>query len=192
MSAIKEHYHDQIEAAMSRRPKARPILFTADMVRAILEGRKTQTRRIIKPQPQKIDGGWKFGKKYHYHAFGAATPATDVLYPYECPYGCPGDYLWVKEYFWRNRNDHNDIIFEKPEPKYKSYWQGIAGRFMPRTASRILLEITDIRAERLQDITEEDANKEGAELLYKTDDGFYKPEPEIVLAVGHFGEYKLG
>lgn len=157
MSAIKEHYHGQIEAA--QRGKARPILFSAPMIRAILDGRKSQTRRIIKPQPRQIDGGWQYGKKYQNHAFGAAaTPATDIFYPYQCPYGQPGDHLWVRE-TWQKFGKEYAYAATDGDVFSETKWR--PSIHMPRDASRITLQITDIRAERLHDITESDAIDEG-------------------------------
>ncbi len=159
--------------------KERPILFSAPMVRAILEGLKTQTRRIVKPQPvgkdlrAALDGKW-LEKPFA----GLALPMIEDL-PIECPYGQPGDRLWVRESGWERPertakmmregadtwprfayaadgwNDQDRADFKawgfKPRPSIH----------MPRWASRILLEITGVRVERLQDISDDDCLAEG-------------------------------
>lgn len=134
--------------------RERPIMFKGEMVRAILAGRKTQTRRIIKPQP---------------------TGAPVSLEHWACPYGAPGDRLWVREAWMadplgsrgRGQVANYPVLYRVgfgdlwPEmaalvtPRWKS------PIFMPRWASRITLEITDVRVQRLQDITTEDATAEG-------------------------------
>jgi hypothetical protein len=147
--------------------KSRPILFSAPMVRAILAGAKTQTRRVGK-------------------GFMAATfPDTgEQWYRSPSPYGEPGDRLWVRETFASFR----DARSTKPtEAEYVVFADGVTmlreGRsirapdafdpsrlkwrpsiHMPRWASRILLDVTDVRVERLQDISEDDARAEGVRL----------------------------
>ena len=151
-------------------PKERPILFSAPMVRAILEDRKTQTRRIAKPfNPPQFDAetihrtdhcefiGWSGGTPSLYFTKDYYPEGTGIL----CPYGRPGDRLWVRESFF----------FDGPYVAYRADHEGYAPKdtpwkpsiHMPRAASRILLEITDVRAERLQDISEEDAKAEGVQ-----------------------------
>lgn len=144
----------------------RPILFSAPMVRAILEGRKTQTRRIVKPQPSPssdtafigLDGIWRFS---HPTLRGPVSHEADDV---RCPYGQPGDRLWVRE-AWAFHPDF-------PESTRRAIYRADAGVendvprwrpsiHMPRWASRILLEITAVRVERLQDISETDAQAEG-------------------------------
>ena len=145
----------------------KPILFSGEMVRAILDGRKTQTRRVIKPQPS-----------------AGVRRSVFVLSGLEdghgrelrCPYGRPGDTLWVRE-TWQavSGNDRARHIMTHPrpdrgwleyaatpradEPAYK--WR--PSIHMPRWASRITLEVTGVRVERLQDISEADAWAEGCE-----------------------------
>ncbi|KWV78069.1 hypothetical protein PFLL34_04594 [Pseudomonas fluorescens] len=167
--------------------KERPILFSAPMVRAILEGRKTVTRRAVKIQPRsKADIG----------SYGLGQPFIrnpDVTKPNpECPYGRPGDRLWVRETFAIESNRWADDPYSPPhkdgrptqryeddkwdQPHYKAtdaepeLWYddrdspGCRWKpsiHMPRWASRILLEITDVRVERLQDITPEQVTAEG-------------------------------
>ena len=159
----------------------RPILFSAPMVQAILDGRKTQTRRIGKTQCAE----WtELAVEYSLHAKGKVAVATHLAYPNgsarhgicECPYGIPGDRLWVRETFARIDGQTRPWI----ETDYKATYThgdrlgdtlGIKKRWtpsihMPRAASRITLEITSVRVERLQDISEADAQAEGV-----TDDG---------------------
>ena len=148
--------------------KERPILFSTAMVQAILEGRKTHTRRIVNPQPEgktlqsNLDGKW-LSKKFN----GLLLPKIEDL-QIHCPYGQVGDRLWVRE-TWSTHACFDDI-----SPKYITtcsihYWadnkvktgKKRASIHMPRLASRILLEITDVRIERLKDISKEDAKAEG-------------------------------
>jgi hypothetical protein len=162
------------------RVKERPILFSGPMVRAILEGRKTQTRRIIKPQPTVIAGDKIMHIPYD-------QPGKIIL----CPYGERGDRLWVRESFSTDTRDPLNCVIYKATPEYGKYrdtgelvrssfpdgslptreesaramlpkfWKGKPSIHMPRWASRITLEITGVRVERLQDITEADAIAEG-------------------------------
>ncbi|QUX96652.1 hypothetical protein C0J08_15145 [Marinomonas sp. CT5] len=180
--------------------KSRPILFNAAMVKAILDGRKTQTRRPVKNQPS---NGWAFEDAEKGGAFfritsshpkkgkwgamirrgvGTDFPEADIEVS---PYGMPGDRLWVRE-TWQgplvNQEDEGAIIANKERfqnPKYCSYEaSGDSCEFydieleelvyrwkpsihMPRWACRLVLEITNVRLEQVQDISEEDAKKEG-------------------------------
>lgn len=145
--------------------KARPILFSPEMVRALVEGRKTQTRRVIVPQPQALH--WKIPK---------GTLKDDVLrYFGPCPHGTTNDFLWVREPFylgigydgvaagkigadaWAYLRRH----FAADGPK--SEWAGRYrhGRFMPRIASRLTLRLTDVQVQRVQDISQQDVFREG-------------------------------
>lgn len=130
--------------------KNHPILFSAPMVRAILDGSKTQTRRAIKPQPRVLAGEllcWRDD---------AMTNEELVV---RCPYGAPGDRLWVREtwaplttgYAYRA-----DTIWNAPPA---DRWR--PSIHMPRLASRITLQITGVRVQRLQEISESDAISEG-------------------------------
>jgi len=164
----------------------KPILFRTDMVRAILDGTKTQTRRIIKPQPKEGSSGFKlcrplddcFGKEC-IKQFGVMYKPPkkewlDDTHPMwnfvKCPYGQPGNKLWVRETFAYCEDmgildaDGNpaDHLYKADEP-WDTEWGGkwTPSIYMPRELSRIILEITNIRVERVQDITGEDAIKEG-------------------------------
>ena len=151
--------------------KEKPILFSGPMVRAILDGRKTQTRRAIKYLPPL---GWPLDwcPKWLRDKVGFAKLAG---HPERyCPYGQPGDRLWVRETHRWDGVDPKIAVREKRTDTltYRADWDGDRAiddcpwrpsRFMPRWASRITLEITDVRVERLQDITEDDAMAEGLE-----------------------------
>lgn len=156
--------------------KERPILFSAPMVRAILEGRKTQTRRVVKPQC---------------HPFGDMLTANEVALEFSsgtrsvrCPYGQPGDRLWVKETYmpdpprdrtwcsvaWEDDKRLDGIPERFQISKhviFRASWDGIElggwkpSIHMPRWASRITLEITGVRVERLNEISILDSHAEG-------------------------------
>lgn len=149
--------------------KSRPILFSGAMVRAILDGSKTQTRRICKASTQNqadIIGGAIMDDEI--------TDLTGIGYfegkawreQVECPYGQPGDTLWVRECIskptqWDVEGKVFTGFYRASEPERQVRWQ--PSIHMPRWASRITLEITGIRVERLQDIAEADAKAEGIE-----------------------------
>lgn len=203
--------------------KSRPIPFSAPMIRALLEGRKTQTRRIVKPQPLGFAdtdqiAGWESGNtalrgtKGNYHLVKLHESANRMLscqgiprdVDYFCPYGKPGDRLWLRENFrlpkslnamnctqvaermldlgytapWapiRYESDGATINATERTNSPHSLWGGDWGRlrvarFMPRWASRITLEITDVRVEHVQEISEEDAEAEG---IRRTEGGWW-------------------
>ncbi len=161
----------------------RPILFNTDMVKAILSGQKTQTRRIVKPQPNE---GYRLdrveGKFLRTKEFKDRTPDDEyigtVVGQINPPY-LIGDTLWVRE-TWSKIEDfknYTDLEIDKDlEYLYKCDDNGKEHSFidvgvqkwhpsihMPRSAARLFLKVTGARVERLQDITEEDAKKEGFE-----------------------------
>lgn len=158
--------------------KERPILFSGAMVRAILNGSKTQTRRVVKPQFEADPTGrWTNvmssteRKKIGNMEYGKLDPEgfcfTDrgretILFSGKCPYGQPGDRLWVKETWCGSMADAYEYkadghSYGGVNPLWKS------SLFMPRRASRILLEIVSVRVERVQDISHDDAVAEGVE-----------------------------
>lgn len=168
--------------------KERPILFSAPMVRAILDGRKTQTRRIVKPQPphgcseieEQPDTDPYIGCMVSGHS-GVWEDVHSMDYRVRCPYGKPGDRLWVKETWsaaigW-DATRPIDICERSPilyaadlSERFKDAWDECEPRtygrrrpsiFMRRWMSRITLEIVSVRVERLQDISEADAIREG-------------------------------
>ncbi|EQA6248522.1 hypothetical protein FA195_16695 [Pseudomonas aeruginosa] len=151
-------------------PRERPILFNEQMVRAILEGRKTVTRRVMKPQPDFL--GSMVDPNTPFKTLDAGLHARIT-----CPYGEPGDRLWVRE-AWA-ADAQVDAIAPRDLSQGEPIWypadfsvrqtgcsmiskgRGRPSIHMPRWASRILLEITAVRVERLQDISEEQALAEG-------------------------------
>jgi len=142
--------------------KERPILFSGPMVRALLEDRKTQTRRIIKPQPTgRIDPVWSYGPKGAEVAFGPDNLRADGGPRWwRVPYGQIGDRLWVREAM-AGADDpaYKHLVKYRANGDHATRWR--PSIHMPRWASRILLEITGIRFERVQEISEADTQAEG-------------------------------
>jgi hypothetical protein len=153
---------------------ARAILFSTPMVRAIMDGRKTQTRRVVKPQPDEY-AAMQGDQCMLVHDSSPDMHNSELI---ACPYGQPGDQLWVRETFCPiypqdpNYNGGNPIEYDYAATYkhgdrlgdsigIKKKWT--PSIYMPRAASRIELEITGVRVERLQDISEEDAIAEGIE-----------------------------
>jgi len=183
----------------------RPILFSTPMVQAILQGRKTQTRRVIK-EAKGWDYNWHVAKIKEEHKDGinryemrcGSQYSTKI---FKCPYGKVGDILWVKETSIVNKNacrrffvadGYKKSISEETGRPF-DYEKVVPSIFMPKLAARIWLEITNIRVERLQDISEEDARAEGAYKVYEDENGnFYHPEAETARLVGDHGDYKTG
>jgi hypothetical protein len=161
--------------------KDRPILFSGAMVRALLDGRKTQTRRAVKVQPpeetREVITFHHPDPREHYWAFDGGS-LLDWAYP--CPYGEIGDRLYVRE-TWQHSNhpfgryEADCAIFYRADylddplgPDLERSKDGIRREWrpsihMPRAASRITLEVTGVRVERLQDISEADALAEGVD-----------------------------
>ena len=158
----------------------RPILSSGPMVNAILAGRKTMTRRVMKPQPptDSIRGCWYDAPIY---GFTCESELAAIWWKIRCPYGKPGDLLWVRETYLPFDADHvmngkrwayaadtvpgSDSDRARKDFGYK--WK--PSIFMPREASRITLEITDVRVQRLHEITESDARAEGLPLPRQID-----------------------
>ncbi|RAH33216.1 hypothetical protein DOT37_02980 [Pantoea agglomerans] len=176
-----------------KKMRERPIIFNADMVRAVLDGRKTQTRRIVNGVPSSHDfHGWVLSStstKDEGKACWAIgkSPLLNKPIRVRCPFGEVGDRLWVRETwmpdaprdgtwgdveFYGCKGSPLSMIpkrYRKPEHCiHRASWEGIEmvgwtpSIHMPRWASRITLEITGVRVERLQDISEQDAAAEGA------------------------------
>ena len=155
----------------------RPILFSGPMVRAILAGRKTMTRRVIKPQPDlhKRRHHWACVVENGFLKYGRAPwRKTDPLNfiveaEIKCPCGAIGDRLWVKEPFYRNLEAANCYFTADNHGMGNAAWahfrnkKGSAFRsiFLPRRFSRLNLEITDVRVEPLIDISSADCIAEG-------------------------------
>lgn len=167
--------------------KERPILFKGPMVRAILEGRKTQTRRVVTPTPWEVlppDKGlppWPHGFKFKEGSDTYGDP-----FQMSCPYGVPGDRLWVRETAIIAPFATPDETCVKDAYGNLRFIQYVASHpnteaaewyklkktpsiFMPRWASRITLEVTDVRCERVADISRADAIAEGC-TGYRADD----------------------
>ena len=148
--------------------KSRPILFSAPMVRALLAGTKTQTRRPLR------DGTWLDPKEGVIRMCSVGNGVTGFQ-SVACPYGAPGDQLWVRESFIHEPADYVweasvSIPCRPASTVYRADCKGdsrgagwTSPMFMPRSLSRIALELTDVRVERLQDISEADALAEGIE-----------------------------
>jgi hypothetical protein len=163
-----------------------PMLYSTPMVQALLDGRKTQTRRVVKPQPTK-----EFICGYDIHQSFTGKPSVQLFEFYDtntdsdtsqrwptddkgikCPYGKPGDLIWVRE-TWMHSDDLDEPYWYKAsfeqdysEEKRKrmvGLWK--PSIHMPKAAARIWLQIESVSVERLQDITEEDAVAEGVETL---------------------------
>jgi len=186
---------------------ARPILFSGAMVRALLDGSKTQTRRAVKQQPPAGHSfaGWCVSST-HRSDEGKATwsagegPFMRDSHRVRCPYGQPGDRLWVRETFGYVSPDE----FERPHAECNIEYRanlplGCTDRpgswpvdecagdperpawrpsiHMPRAASRILLEIVSVRVERLHDISEADAIAEGGRFVDFGKNDFGQQQP---------------
>lgn len=160
--------------------KERPLLMSPYMVRAILKGDKTETRRMMRYQPDSEFYGPQMYAPVIINRDGEEEPGKEIFGIYgddwglKCPYGQPGDQLWIKETWAHDdidckdhkcgNRDHiwyraSEIAIVADSFAGAAHWR--ASMFMPRWASRIDLLITEIRAERLQDITEEGARAEG-------------------------------
>lgn len=189
--------------------KEHPILFNTEMVKALLDGRKTQTRRVIKPQPDTSDMKTYTaltGRTYDDRCATAnhidgkwylCIPGMSLEVG-RCPYGQVGDRLWVREMWgvgtrpcpvdgWYDGIEYKadefyideieDLPLYKVEVPEDICLDDYSGKWRPsihmfRWASRINLEITDIRIERVQDITQEDAKAEG---MTNDDDPHWRP-----------------
>lgn len=152
----------------------RGMIFNGEMVRALLDGRKTQTRRPIKWKQTRFTeiGEREDGSKWPWSE--DAEHACDFWHP--CPFGAVGDRIWVREtwaeagasapdlkLYRANYPEHVPSIYENVPPAEEIRWT--PSIHMPRWASRILLEITDVRVERLNSIHDVDAMREGIQNL---------------------------
>lgn len=146
--------------------KERPILMSAPMVIAILAGDKTQTRRIVKLYGhdglQSENDLWRFCEFHGEKAVWQHCQDIRRVITEKCRYGVPGDRLWVKE-TWKVNTPPSGALYRADANSQfvKGPWK--PSIFMFRWASRITLEITNVRAERLQDISEDDCIAEGIE-----------------------------
>lgn len=169
--------------------KERGMIFNGEMVRAILDGRKTQTRRIMKIQPsdgfRPTHNGYDLDLNAHWYTPGVVDkngylqPAKKDVFGvadenegYTCPFGAVGDRIWVREtwaeagagapdlkLYRANYPEHVPTHYENVPPASDIRWT--PSIHMPRWASRLTLEITGVRVERLASVSDEDAGKEG-------------------------------
>lgn len=192
----------------------RPILMSGPMVRALLAGTKTQTRRVVKLPHQNPLGRWEpqtfGGPNGGRLASGETIPEQGGIWHTRtgdslgCPYGQPGDRLWVREthYAWGHwtkrlnpkkrreewhfvdetlgaglsyRYEADEKLPRRKRELHEVGWWKRPAIFMPRAASRIMLEITEVRVQRLQEISEPDARAEGAPCY---EDGIDPPPPD--------------
>lgn len=177
--------------------REKPIIFSTPMVQAILAGHKTMTRRVINPQ----SGRWvwtipksKVHKRCCTEVCTASCEWWKYLLPDQLPYK-PGDILWVRETWaqtWTPDSNNIGFVYKADgKPAAFPYWGNlkqckdavwISSIFMPREAARIFLKVTNVKVERLQDITEEDAIKEGIK-------GWTKDGTLYKYCVGEVGEH---
>lgn len=183
--------------------RERPILFSAPMVRALLAGTKTQTRRVLKQatgpslsvgiedEPGVVELSWLWGD-------GPGHDVHETVKKVPCPFGLPGDRLWVREAIRLVPDQEPDdgtgrvlstygadgsLTVADAWPWKRSY---LPPMHCPRGLSRIDLEITDVRVERLQDISEEDARAEGITAHRKG--GWHCEQPPAgIEGTNHFG-----
>jgi hypothetical protein len=209
--------------------RERPILFSGPMVRAILDGRKTQTRRVVKPQPPPVDAvrartGSDYGlfrdRDGPFRIAGPVGVVCDMMgvrngYQWACHYGAPGDRLWVRETAWYDREvipvlGYRRAFFEGGDVRAQNARDGRTDRapglpenhtaelfalngslvrrpstHMPRWASRITLEVTEVRVERVQAITAADCIAEGIASRGMDSNG-----PNIASALMYIEDYK--
>ncbi len=173
----------------------KPILFNTEMVRAILDGRKTCTRRLVKPQPdekhtfllgfvtdsteKKDVGCFGFGIGEYGGSIQYAKPpyhTDDILYVRETWKKAPNGYYYYEDWL---RNDIADVTKWKPSIH------------MPKEAARIWLKVTNVRVERLQEITEDGAKAEGAKQCYEQINTI-EDKPVTYVAEDYKGYYVLG
>lgn len=181
----------------------KPIMFSTDMVKAILDGRKTQTRRVIKGSNHNLLQRWDGPEDNGEHYFGWASQG-DGIFAYGRlklkPLYQPGDILWVRE-TWQHvyqMDDFDKCIEGTGEYYYAAdgepgftYWvdphtgehkERMPWRpsiYMPREAARLFLRVTDVRAERVQDISEEDAKAEGVTAINDSGCGYRRAFREL-------------
>ena len=177
-----------------------PIIFTGPMVRAILDGSKTQTRRVIKPQPAcGLAGAYfdKYDDGPQWNWWTLDSRVVNSAHIHRCPYGKPGDTVWVKETWqvygystWTCRlepfvgykaddSTRNRVCFQKGPtvpgnedlpiverfPAVTHKWR--SSRYMPRWVCRLLLRVKSVRVERVQDIGNVDALREGCNIDWR-------------------------
>lgn len=160
---------------------AKPILFNTEMVRAILRNDKSVTRRKVKPQPPKEADG--IYERMDNGNFQMKVSPYESIYDYEIipPYQV-GDYFYVRETWSEDKHDYlyradfSDEVLEK----LKNLMRWASLKLMPRKAARIFLRVTDVRVERLQDITDDQAIDEGCKGIFANVDWVSTPREEYV------------
>lgn len=149
--------------------KERPILFSGPMVRAILADRKTQTRRIVKPQSAVLTDQMA-------RRLGVRPPAVENAAVIPCPYGQAGDRLWVRE-TWALHPETGSLLYKADDAAPNNIkWK--PSIHLPRKHSRILLEVVDTGVERLKSISRENAQAEGTD-----------SDPAAADPIGSFAKY---
>lgn len=170
--------------------KERPILMTPENAQKVFDGTKTQTRRILKSQPWegmgRIDGPAFYAPTKVNKRTGEECPGDDVFGVYDhtgewscvCPFGRPGDRLWIRENGWERPERTPKMLRDGADTWERFYFDALLDDgeaaelkgygfkrrpsiYMPRWASRTVVELTEVRVERLQEITEADALAEG-------------------------------
>lgn len=182
----------------TREIKERPILFSGEMVRAILDNRKTQTRRVVK---------WpKWSDQTDPHQIAGLVEHRGIAWyeegrpvkRYTCPYGVPGDRLWVRESWGlvaENSGPHRLIRYRATTPTAAMGLRWRPSIHMPRWASRLTLDVVSVKVERVQEISEADAAAEGMTTpMLEVDDeveelsqedydsGYFRPKSDYSLA----------
>lgn len=154
-------------------PKFHPILFQPEMVNANLAGRKTMTRRTTGLKKiNKNPDGYYFQSlvlhatgRYTFAPQGNYNPSASDIIEVKCPYGKPGDYLWVREAWQHNNHPLRQYMYKASAEKQSSlHIKWLPSIHMPKEAARIILQVEDRYLERLQDITEGAAISEGIDL----------------------------
>lgn len=176
---------DALSQSLKPRVSERPILFTGELIPRVMDGTKTQTRRLLKsPNLEDLEEFVRF-QRYPDESYRAvfAYDGGNEDVSVRSPYGGPGDRLWVRETFWHHKSDYLEqvawpglSVTRNPDggayaphinksfdPREHKLWRKRPSIHMPRWASRTLLEVVDVRVQRLQDITEEDARAEGVD-----------------------------
>ncbi|KGH27743.1 ASCH domain-containing protein [Comamonas testosteroni] len=164
------------------------LMFKAPLVRAILSGQKTQTRRVVKPQPpedrlhRSVDAPDSFVAEGE-HTWWSGTYTQGIYHSAKCPFGKRGDRIYVRETWCQQADDDGCLIdnvywYRATDPDVmdsedmeKSPWR--PSIHMPKSAARIWLEVTGVRVERLQDISNEDAIAEGVNRISHGREGDY-------------------
>lgn len=137
----------------------RPILFAGSMVRAILGGRKTQTRRVV---DERMRVGYPHDEVQRAWRTGFITTGG-LSFNWNCPYGRPGDRLWVRETWRAETSGEVRSVYYRADEEWHEDAGWKPSIHMPRWASRLTLDVTGVRVQRLQEISEEDARAEGVE-----------------------------